>query len=157
MLFQHSPPLFLKQIDSNKMLVLTKYRIIYAFIDKPLQSFYSILVEQNPLQLEYCIERKEALVVTERSVEVYTCDFIHEVSLKKVMILNEEVFYSVLKGNLKEWEVFGEIYQYSTKNLRIHSIEPRSVEEEAVSFCFIEEFELFISKSKSLLIYDHKK
>jgi hypothetical protein len=55
MLFQHSPPLFLKQIDSNKMVVLTKYRIIYAFIDKPLQSFYSILVEQNPLQLEYCI------------------------------------------------------------------------------------------------------
>jgi hypothetical protein len=81
----------------------------------------------------------------------------HEVSLKKVMILNEEVVYSVLKGNLKEWEVFGEIYQYSTKNLRIHSIEPRSVEEEAVSFCFIEEFELFISKSKSLIIYDHKK
>ena len=157
MLFQHSPPLFLKQIDSNKMVVLTKYRIIYDFIDKPLQSFYSILVEQNPLQLEYCIERKEALVVTERSVEVYTCNFMHEVSLKKVMILNEEVVYSVLKGNLKEWEVFGEIYQYSTKNLRIHSIETRSVEEEAVSFCFIEEFELLISKSKSLIIYDHKK
>ncbi len=95
MLFVSNRPTNILLTEDRKILVLTKYKILFTTLDFIQEYLSASLAYHEPIALEYSKQLSQVLVLTPNSIELYFCDWMDKVQTKKIIILNDEPIRSM--------------------------------------------------------------